>query len=167
MGCSVGRSVCSICGAESGACEPREGPDATTGSSATMELREPADAYEWSFVAVPAQRAGRRGEDASPGRSAPGGARKLRRLQGEAAAWAAVPDGAAPGGGAPGHAGGRHPGRGRFWRRRRKSWRRRSFWSCGRAMPPGADALFPVTPQLRPEGTAGRRRPWPRTEFRV
>lgn len=55
IGCSVGRSVCSVCGAESGTCEHRKG-QTYGGKLCYAELREPADAYEWSFVAVPAQR---------------------------------------------------------------------------------------------------------------
>ena len=55
VGCSVAKSVCSICGAESGTCEHRKGAE-YGGKLCFAELREPVDAYEWSFVAVPAQR---------------------------------------------------------------------------------------------------------------
>ncbi|MCI2057951.1 MAG: hypothetical protein LKJ80_01960 [Oscillibacter sp.] len=55
VGCSVARSVCSICGAESGACEHVRGRT-YGGKLCYAELQEPTDAYEWSFVAVPAQR---------------------------------------------------------------------------------------------------------------
>ncbi|MCI9512007.1 MAG: hypothetical protein HFG13_06420 [Oscillibacter sp.] len=54
VGCSVRHSVCSICGAEGG-CRHVKG-QVYDGKLCFMELREPADAYEWSFVAVPAQR---------------------------------------------------------------------------------------------------------------
>ena len=54
MGCSVGRGVCSICGAEGG-CRHVRG-QAYDGKLCFTELRNPTDAYEWSFVAVPAQR---------------------------------------------------------------------------------------------------------------
>ena len=54
VGCSMGRSVCSVCGAENGACGHVKGKT-YDGKLCYMELREPADAYEWSFVAVPAQ----------------------------------------------------------------------------------------------------------------
>ena len=55
MGCSVARRVCSICGAEAGTCTHEKGR--TYGEQLCFtELREPTDAYEWSFVAVPAQR---------------------------------------------------------------------------------------------------------------
>jgi hypothetical protein len=55
VGCSVGKSVCSVCGAESGTCQHQKGE--TYGETLCFaELREPTDAYEWSFVAVPAQR---------------------------------------------------------------------------------------------------------------
>ena len=55
VGCSVRRSVCSICGAEEGGCQHVKG-HVYDGKLCFTELREPADAYEWSFVAVPAQR---------------------------------------------------------------------------------------------------------------
>ena len=55
VGCSIGRSVCSICGAENGACSHIRG-ETYDGRLCFTELRDPQDAYEWSFVAVPAQR---------------------------------------------------------------------------------------------------------------
>lgn len=55
VGCSMGRSVCSICGAENGACQHVKGQMYGDRLCFT-ELRDPVDAYEWSFVAVPAQR---------------------------------------------------------------------------------------------------------------
>lgn len=55
VGCSVARSVCSICGAQSGACEHVKGQH-YGGKLCYFQLEEPTDAYEWSFVAVPAQR---------------------------------------------------------------------------------------------------------------
>ena len=55
VGCSVRHSVCSICGAEGGGCQHVKG-QVYDGKLCFTELREPADAYEWSFVAVPAQR---------------------------------------------------------------------------------------------------------------
>ena len=55
MGCSMGRSICSVCGAESGSCQHVKG-QMYDGKLCFAELREPLDAYEWSFVAVPAQR---------------------------------------------------------------------------------------------------------------
>ena len=61
VGCAVKREVCSICGADvkRELCEHRKGN--TYGEGANMKqcyywLDEPYDAYEWSFVAVPAQR---------------------------------------------------------------------------------------------------------------
>ena len=55
IGCSVSRSICSVCGADSGTCEHVKGR--TYGKLLCYaELRQPTDAYEWSFVAVPAQR---------------------------------------------------------------------------------------------------------------
>lgn len=71
VGCSVGRSVCSVCGADSGTCEHVRGRE-YGGKLCYAELRGPTDAYEWSFVAVPAQRAAgvlkkTYGGDADPG----------------------------------------------------------------------------------------------------
>ena len=54
VGCAMGRSVCSVCGAENGACGHVKG-QIYDGKLCFMELRDPQDAYEWSFVAVPAQ----------------------------------------------------------------------------------------------------------------
>lgn len=56
VGCSAGRSVCSICGAENGDCNHVPGQE-YDGALCFRELRDITDAYEWSFVAVPAQRA--------------------------------------------------------------------------------------------------------------
>ena len=56
VGCSARRSVCSICGAESGDCSHVPGQE-YDGALCFRELKDIADAYEWSFVAVPAQRA--------------------------------------------------------------------------------------------------------------
>ena len=54
VGCSMGRRACSVCGAEDG-CQHVKGQE-YGGKLCFVELREPKDAYEWSFVAVPAQR---------------------------------------------------------------------------------------------------------------
>lgn len=55
VGCSAGRSVCSTCGAENGGCEHVPGETYDSGLC-FRELKDITDAYEWSFVAVPAQR---------------------------------------------------------------------------------------------------------------
>ena len=55
VGCSVGRSVCSVCGSGDGSCGHVRG-QRYDGKLCFMELGDVADAYEWSFVAVPAQR---------------------------------------------------------------------------------------------------------------
>ena len=55
VGCSMGRSVCCICGAENDASSHIRG-ETYDGRLCFTELRDPQDAYEWSFVAVPAQR---------------------------------------------------------------------------------------------------------------
>lgn len=55
VGCAVNRSTCSICGSVAGSCGHRRG-QTYDGRLCFFNLEEPADAYEWSFVAVPAQR---------------------------------------------------------------------------------------------------------------
>ena len=55
VGCSMGRSVCSICGSDYGACGHQKG-EYYDGQLCCAILKEPMDAYEFSFVAVPAQR---------------------------------------------------------------------------------------------------------------
>jgi len=55
VGCAVARSVCSICGEESGKCSHVRG-ETYDGKLCFAELTGAVDAYEWSFVAVPAQR---------------------------------------------------------------------------------------------------------------
>jgi len=55
VGCSVAHRVCSVCGAEEGGCGHIRG-QMYGNQLCFIELREPVDAYEWSFVAVPAQR---------------------------------------------------------------------------------------------------------------
>ena len=69
VGCAVERVVCSICGQELDCC-PHEKGEEYDGQVCHGVLTGAADAYEWSFVAVPAQRkagviksAGRRLED--------------------------------------------------------------------------------------------------------
>lgn len=61
VGCSVAKRICSICKAET---RPGEGTGCShepgrryDGALCHRLLDEPTDAYEWSFVAVPAQRA--------------------------------------------------------------------------------------------------------------
>ena len=55
VGCAMGRSVCSVCGGEYGSCGHRKG-ETYDGEKCCAILRDPVDAYEFSFVAVPAQR---------------------------------------------------------------------------------------------------------------
>lgn len=57
VGCSVRKISCSICGKDikSEGCEHRKGK-AYGGKLCCYLLEDPADAYEWSFVAVPAQK---------------------------------------------------------------------------------------------------------------
>ena len=54
VGCAMGRSVCSICGSDYGSCGHRKGQH-YDGQLCCAILQEPMDAYEFSFVAVPAQ----------------------------------------------------------------------------------------------------------------
>lgn len=56
VGCALASSTCSICGKEHFECEHRRG-QIYDGKLAHFILSDPTDAYEWSFVAVPAQRA--------------------------------------------------------------------------------------------------------------
>ena len=55
IGCAMGRSVCSVCGSEYGSCGHEKG-GYYDGQLCCAILKEPMDAYEFSFVAVPAQR---------------------------------------------------------------------------------------------------------------
>ncbi len=54
VGCAMGRSLCSVCGGEYGSCGHRKG-EYYDGVLCCAVLTEPVDAYEFSFVAVPAQ----------------------------------------------------------------------------------------------------------------
>ena len=54
VGCAMGKTRCSICGADYGSCEHRKG-ESYGGQTCCCVLCEPVDAYEFSFVAVPAQ----------------------------------------------------------------------------------------------------------------
>ncbi len=56
VGCAMGERVCSICGKPYGTCEHRKG-ETYGGELCVAVLRRPLDAYEFSFVAVPAQKA--------------------------------------------------------------------------------------------------------------
>lgn len=55
VGCAMARAVCSVCGSEYGACGHVKG-ERYDGELCCAVLQEPVDAYEFSFVAVPAQR---------------------------------------------------------------------------------------------------------------
>lgn len=55
VGCSVRRQTCSICGEDIRSCGHLKGQQ-YDGTLCYGELQDPTDAYEWSFVAVPAQR---------------------------------------------------------------------------------------------------------------
>ena len=55
VGCAVKKRVCSVCGKDIAECEHIQGRE-YGGRLCYAVLEEPADAYEWSFVAVPAQK---------------------------------------------------------------------------------------------------------------
>lgn len=54
VGCAIGKAVCSICGEEYHTCGHLKGAT-YDGKLCICELLDPVDAYELSFVAVPAQ----------------------------------------------------------------------------------------------------------------
>ena len=58
VGLSMGKSACSICGEMAGVCNHKKGKQYKVSGQKKLcyfDLCEPYDAYEWSFVAVPAQ----------------------------------------------------------------------------------------------------------------
>ena len=55
VGCAMGQAICSVCGSECGTCGHVKG-ETYDGAVCCAILKEPMDAYEFSFVAVPAQR---------------------------------------------------------------------------------------------------------------
>lgn len=55
VGCAVSKSMCSVCGEEIGKCAHAKGKR-YGGKLCWVDLTGATDAYEWSFVAVPAQR---------------------------------------------------------------------------------------------------------------
>ena len=54
VGCAVSHTECSICGTKNGDCKHEKGRK-YGGKLCYFTLKDPTDAYEWSFVAVPAQ----------------------------------------------------------------------------------------------------------------
>lgn len=68
VGCAMGQSRCSVCGAPYGSCEHRKG-QRYDGQLCAAVLSEPVDAYEFSFVAVPAQPAAGVLKGYAPGRT--------------------------------------------------------------------------------------------------
>ncbi len=89
VGCAMKSAVCSICGAPYGSCEHRKGQQYGQEVCCAV-LSDPVDAYEFSFVAVPAQREagvlkGFGGQAAPDGRDAEDTApRRCDRLRREA-----------------------------------------------------------------------------------
>ena len=91
VGCAVDKVVCSICGQELDAC-PHEKGEEYEGRVCHGVLTGALDVYEWSFVAVPAQR--RAGVIKSAGRGledeARLGRKYLKSLRGELARLAGI-----------------------------------------------------------------------------
>lgn len=58
IGCSVGKKVCSVCSKDAGECSHKKGEPYGKGKGVPCytKLLDPTDAYEFSFVAIPAQR---------------------------------------------------------------------------------------------------------------
>lgn len=54
VGCAISKTACSICGEEYGTCQHQKGA-VYDGKLCICDLLDPVDAYELSFVAVPAQ----------------------------------------------------------------------------------------------------------------
>lgn len=54
VGCAVEKAVCSVCGKRAGSCAHQKG-EVYDGKLCYTSLQGAADAFEWSFVAVPAQ----------------------------------------------------------------------------------------------------------------
>ncbi len=54
VGCAMAESICSVCGKPYGSCGHQKG-EYYDGQACVVILKEPVDAYEFSFVAVPAQ----------------------------------------------------------------------------------------------------------------
>ena len=81
VGCAMGMAVCSVCGSEYGTCGHMKG-ETYDGHVCCAILKEPMDAYEFSFVAVPAQR------DAGVLKALGGGNRYLKELAEEYGAQA-------------------------------------------------------------------------------
>ena len=68
VGCSIAKATCSVCGQPYGTCSHERGR-AYDGKPCVVELSEPTDAYEVSFVAVPAQPAAGVCKGAEPGKA--------------------------------------------------------------------------------------------------
>jgi len=81
VGCAMGMAVCSVCGSEYGTCGHLKG-ESYDGQVCCAILKEPMDAYEFSFVAVPAQR------EAGVLKAMGGGKRSLKELAEEFGAQA-------------------------------------------------------------------------------
>ena len=54
IGCSVATRTCSICGDSTGSCNHKPG-EYYNGKQCFMELNDPTDVFEWSFVATPVE----------------------------------------------------------------------------------------------------------------
>lgn len=88
VGCAVEKAVCSVCGEEMGQCRHVKGRT-YNGKLCYAELTGAKDAYEWSFVAVPAQPRAGVIKSLSPTLKAlaqtdPGAAEELKALEADA-----------------------------------------------------------------------------------
>lgn len=68
VGCSIAKATCSVCGRPYGTCSHERGR-VYDGKPCVVELSEPTDAYEVSFVAVPTQPAAGVCKGAEPGKA--------------------------------------------------------------------------------------------------
>ena len=82
VACAVERAVCSICGQDIHACPHEKGKE-YGGQRCWADLVDAADAYEWSFVAVPAQREAGVMKHVKLEREAALGRKYLENLRGE------------------------------------------------------------------------------------
>lgn len=85
VGCAVSKVTCSICGADRkiGGCSHQKGRIYGQGGQGQLcctVLDEPTDAYEWSFVAVPAQRGAGVIKAFLPGTGEKGGAKTMPEI---------------------------------------------------------------------------------------
>ena len=149
VGCSVARSVCSVCGTEAGGCQHVRG-QTYDGALCFVELKEPTDAYEWSFVAVPAQRGAgvlkrfTQGQDGAAAleKQAALGRKYLRDLRQEVVRLAMLADDGLDG---------------QVFAKAAERLEEPELLELKRAYGAQVDRRFPAAPQLRQRGNAEKR----------